>query len=183
MAHIEQLKIRKDKGTKSIKLKSFYAFLITFILMMLSWLVLSGKFEPLLLGLGVLSSFLIAWFFYDLLMPAMEPVYLRMFIRFVQYIPWLLWEIIKANIHMLYITWHPRMNEIIDPHTFTFESHLTSDIAITTLANSITLTPGTITITADTNGVFCVHAIDRECAQALPGTMLEKVAHIFGEQV
>jgi multicomponent Na+:H+ antiporter subunit E len=73
------------------------------------------------------------------------------------------------------------MHTLIDPHIITFKTHLTSDIAITTLANSITLTPGTITVTATSDGAFKVHSIDRQSAEGLPGTMLEKVAHVFGE--
>lgn len=183
MEQTENTELPAAGSIKHKKTKSFFAFLITFLVMVLSWIVLSGKFDPLLLILGFISSFTIAYFFYDLLMPAMEYQYISMFVRFVQYIPWLLFEIIKANFHMMYITFHPRMKEVIDPHTFTFETHLKSDIAIATMANSITLTPGTITITADTDGVFCVHAIDKESADALPGEMLKRVAHIFGEQV
>ncbi|MBU1343688.1 MAG: Na+/H+ antiporter subunit E, partial [Proteobacteria bacterium] len=99
------------------------------------------------------------------------------------YMPWLIWEIVKANFHLLYIAFHPRMKDLIDPHIITFKTNLKSDIAITTLANSITLTPGTITVTADSDGVFRVHAIDRESAEALPGTMLKKVAQVFGEDI
>ncbi|THB79884.1 MAG: cation:proton antiporter [Desulfobacteraceae bacterium] len=148
-----------------------------------TWLVLSGKFDPLLLWLGGLSSFLIAFYFYDLLFPAFESGYAVTFIRFSKYAPWLIYEIMKANFHILKIVFHPRMKELIDPHIITFKTNLKSDIAITTLANSITLTPGTITVTATSDGVFKVHAIDRESAEALPGIMLEKVAHVFGEDV
>ena len=165
------------------KLKAFFSFIITFIVMVVSWIVLSGKFDPLLLVLGLTSSFLVSYYFYDLLMPAMEPAYFGIFLRFLAYIPWLLKEIFKANLHMLYISFHPRIKEVIDPHIFTFETSLKSDIAITTMANSITLTPGTITITATTDGVFTVHAIDRESAESLPGEMLKRVAHIYGEEL
>ncbi|MCP4022621.1 MAG: cation:proton antiporter, partial [Desulfobacteraceae bacterium] len=41
----------------------------------------------------------------------------------------------------------------------------------------------TITVTANSDGVFRVHAIDRESAVALPGKMLEKVAAVFGEEI
>ena len=170
-------------STSSKRFKSFFSFLITFVLMFLTWIVLSGKFDPLLLWLGGISSFFVAYYFYDLLFPAMESGYTKVFFRFIAYTPWLIWEIIKANFHLLYIAFHPRMNELIDPHIITFKTHLKSDIAITTLANSITLTPGTITVTADSDGVFRVHAIDRESAEALPGTMLKKVAKIFGEEI
>jgi multicomponent Na+:H+ antiporter subunit E len=75
------------------------------------------------------------------------------------------------------------MRDLIDPQIITFKTKLKSDIAITTLANAITLTPGTITVSADSDGVFRVHAIDRVSAEALPGIMLEKVAKIFGEEI
>ena len=176
--------VPKETGNKkSTSFIRFFSFLITFILMFLSWIVLSGKFDPLLLWLGGISSFFVAYYFYDLLFPAMEPGYMKVFFRFVRYTPWLMWEIIKANFHLLYLAFHPRMKELIDPHIITFKTNLKSDIAIATLANSITLTPGTITVTADQDGVFRVHAIDRESAEGLPGIMLKKVAQVFGEEI
>jgi multicomponent Na+:H+ antiporter subunit E len=174
---------RDERKPSSSFIKSFISFSITFILMFSTWLVLSGIFEPLLLGLGAFSSFLVAYYFKDLLFPSMEPVYIKIFFRFIRYLPWLTWEIVKANFHLVYLVFHPRMNDLIDPQIVIFKTNLKSDIAITTLANSITLTPGTITVTADNEGVFRVHAIDREMAEALPGTMLEKVANIFGEDL
>jgi len=175
--------VKKNGNPTARFLKSFLSFLLTFILMFLTWIVLSGKFEPLLLWLGVISSVLVSFYFYDLLFPALEARYFKTALRFVQYCPWLIWEIIKANFHLLRITLHPRMIDLIDPHIITFKTNLKSDMAITTLANSITLTPGTITVTADSDGVFKVHAIDRESAEALPGIMLEKVAKVFGEKI
>jgi multicomponent Na+:H+ antiporter subunit E len=112
----------------------------------------------------------------------MKSSYIGVFFRFLKYSPWLIWEIIKANFHMIKIVFHPRMNDLIDPQIVTLKTNLTSDIAITTLANSITLTPGTITITANRDGVFKIHAIDRASAEGLGGDMLKKVAHVFGEQ-
>ena len=175
-----------DKGRIAAEKKigfSFFPFLITFILMFITWVVLSGKFEPLLLWLGVISSLLVAYFFHDLLFPNTKPGDMKIFFAFSQYIPWLILEIIKANFHLLYLVFHPRMKELIDPHIIDFKTDLKSDIAITTLANSITLTPGTITVTASSEGVFRVHAIDRLSAEALPGVMLEKVANVFGEKI
>jgi multicomponent Na+:H+ antiporter subunit E len=175
--------IAEDIGKPKMRLKTFFSFLITFVLMFLTWLVLSGKFEPLLLWLGAISSFFVAYYFYDLLFPYMDLSYIKVFLRFTKYLPWLMWEISKANVHMLYIAFHPRMYDLIDPHIITFKTNLKSDIAITTLANSITLTPGTITVRADSDGVFQVHCIDRESADALPGNMLKKVAQVFGEDI
>jgi multicomponent Na+:H+ antiporter subunit E len=174
--------VSNDAGkSSSVFLKTFFSFLLTFVLMLLCWLVLSGMFDPLLLVLAVISSFLVSYYFYDLLFPSMELKYIGIFFRFVQYVPWLIWQIIKANFHVLYVTLHPRMRDMIDPQIITFKTRLKSEMAIVTLANSITLTPGTITVTADNDGVFKVHAIDRASAEGCPGEMLNKVAKIFGE--
>jgi len=173
-----------DKGKPSSSfIKSLLSFSITFILMFSTWLVLSGIFEPLLLGMGAFSSLLVAYYFKDLLFQSLEPGDIKVFFRFIKYVPWLIWEIVKANFHLVYLVFHPRMHDLIDPQIVIFKTNLKSDLAITTLANSITLTPGTITVTADNEGVFRVHAIDREMAEALPGAMLEKVAKVFGEDL
>jgi len=158
-------------------------FLITFLLLFSLWLILSGNFQPLLIFFGLLSSFLVAWFFSDLLFAQPEFHFSLMVFRFCTYIPWLILEILKANFHLLYLVFHPRMKELIDPHMVVFKTNLKSQLAIVTLANSITLTPGTITVTADRDGVFRVHSIDRESADALPGVMLEKVAKVYGEEI
>jgi len=160
---------------------SFVSFFITFCFMLVTWLVLSGNFSVLLVGLGIFSSALVAFFFHDLLFPSFSKGHIRIFFKFIAYIPWIILEIVKANFHLLFIVFSPRMKELIDPHIITFKTNLKSDLAITTLANSITLTPGTITVTATRDGVFSVHAIDKPSAEALPGAMLEKAADIYGE--
>lgn len=180
--------ISKDNGPEGKKsllsnfFKSCIPFSLTFILMFGLWIVLSGKFDPLLISLGLISSFLISFFFYDLLFPDFTFNYFAICIRFIQYIPWLLWEIIKANFHLLFIVFHPRLKDIIDPHIIVFKTNLKTDISITTMANSITLTPGTITVSANSDGIFRVHAIDKASAEALPGKMLDKVTKVFGEE-
>jgi len=161
---------------------SYVSFLITSVLMFITWVVLSGNFSTLLLSLGVISSLLVGWFFHDLLFPSITMGHIRIFFKFSAYLPWLILEIVKANFHLLYLVFHPRMKELIDPHIIDFKTDLESDLAITTLANSITLTPGTITVTTGSDGVFRVHAIDKPSADALPGSMLDKVADIFGEK-
>ena len=173
----------KDKKGKPDQKKTsrFAPFMITFVLMFATWLVLSGNFAPLLLSLGLISSLLVAWFFNDLLFPNLTGKHLAIFLKFSAYIPWLIVEIIKANFHLLYLVFHPRMKELIDPHITDFKTQLESDLAVTTLANSITLTPGTITVTTGADGSYRVHAIDKPSAEGCPGKMLDKVADIYGE--
>jgi len=101
--------------------------------------------------------------------------------RFALYIPYLLLEVLKANIHVMVLVFHPRMMQLIDPRIITFRSFLTSEMALTTFANSITLTPGTITVFVTDYGEFHVHAIDVKSGEGLPGDMEKRIARVFGE--
>jgi multicomponent Na+:H+ antiporter subunit E len=91
-------------------------------------------------------------------------------------------EITKANLHVMKLTLHPRMMDLIDPRIVKFRSKLKSDLALVTFANSITLTPGTITVSVSVDGGFKVHAIDKASGDPLPGEMEQRVAKAFGEE-
>nr|MCR5853382.1 Na+/H+ antiporter subunit E [Methanophagales archaeon] len=100
--------------------------------------------------------------------------------RFIFYVPWLLWQIILANFDVAYRVLHPKMP--INPRIIEFDTTLRGDVSRTTLANSITLTPGTITIEVK-GSRFWVHAIADKAAEALlvDKTMQKKVAYVFME--
>jgi multicomponent Na+:H+ antiporter subunit E len=67
----------------------------------------------------------------------------------------------------------------IDPRVVEFDTKLKTDLGIATLANSITLTPGTVTIAADKDGRFKVHAIAQEPAESLlEGDMKRRVERL-----
>lgn len=159
--------------------------LLTFVIMAATWIVFSGQFDAFHLTLGVISCGLVAWFASDMLFPPDRPAAEKAgkgtVLRFILYYPWLLWEVAKANIWLLYIAFHPRMMEKIHPHVVEFDTKLKGQMARLTLANSITLTPGTITVSVDVNGRYTVHAIDEKSAAALPGDMEEKIGKTFGE--
>jgi multicomponent Na+:H+ antiporter subunit E len=158
------------------------SFVLTFVLMFVLWLVLSGKFEPLLLILGAGASCLVALFSRDLLFPSPHlSEQIAISFRFVKYIPWILYQVFLANIHLLYLVFHPRMYDLIEPHIFAFQSNLKKELSIVTMANSITVTPGTITVSATIDGAFKVHAIDKSSAEALPDEMQRRVSEAFGE--
>jgi len=178
---MEENRYEKKSGAAATAGSAFFSFFVTFIFMFATWVILSGKFDLLLLGLGLFSSAVVAWFFHDLLFAGVRIKQTGVFVRFCRYMPWLVKEVIKANFHLLYLVFHPRMLQLIDPHIIHFQTGLKSDIAITTLANAITLTPGTVTVTASADGGFKVHAIDRPSAQSLPGAMLDRVVHVYGE--
>ncbi len=157
-------------------------FIITFLVLIGFWLIFSGKFDFFHLSLGVISCLLVTYFSSDLLFPSgLRTDFLTFWIRFALYVPWLLYQILLANLHVLRLAFHPRMMELIDPHIIEFNSHLESDMARTTFANSITLTPGTITVHVSAVGGFTVHCIDVASGEPLPGEMERKIARIFNE--
>lgn len=83
----------------------------------------------------------------------------------------LILEVIKANVQVAAIVLTPRLP--ITPTIATFRTRLTSDIGRMALGNSITLTPGTLTIDVD-GDTFVVHALTRNYAQALGERRLER---------
>jgi len=154
-------------------------YIYTFLIMFGFWILLSGKFDLFHLTLGILSSALVALLSSDILMhdPGKRDR-LAITFRFICYVPWLLYQIVLSTFHVAFLALHPRMRDHIDPTIVTFKTKLKSTIAQVALANSITLTPGTITIRIEDN-VFYVHAISRKAAAGLPGEMEDRLARVF----
>ena len=150
----------------------------TFFIMMGFWILLSGKFDPFHLTLGILSSALVSFLSADLFMYDQGKNRLSTGLRFLLYLPWLLYQIMLSTLHVTFLALHPKMKDQIDPTIVTFKTKLKTDIAKVALANSITLTPGTITIRIE-DQVFYVHAISRKAAAGLPGEMEDRLAKVF----
>lgn len=175
---------RGDSPAGRRRPRSFAPLVLTFLVMMVLWILLSGKFDFFHLSLGVISCALVSYFSSDLLFPNPDLSLgnlIRTWLRFIHYIPWLLYQILLANLHLMYLAFHPRMLELIDPQIIKFKTRLQSDLSQLTFANSITLTPGTITIYVSSDGYFRVHAIDAKSGESLPGEMEERIATVFGE--
>ncbi len=156
-------------------------FVLTSIIMFVFWILLSGEFHFLLMLSGIVFSLFVAYISHDLLIGSDD---IRLcstrVLRFFRYLPWLLWRVLLANLDLVYRTLHPKMP--IDPQVIRFDTTLRSDIGIAILANSITLTPGTVTIAANEEGEFIVHAIAKEPAEdLLAGEMQAKVKRVEGE--
>ena len=167
------------KGAKS---RSLSAMVTTFIILFGIWLLLSGIYDFFHMTLGVISCAIVSFFTSDLLFPEFQLKGLPMlWFRFIRYIPWLLKEVLVANIHMMYLVFHPNMMDLIDPHVIRFKSRLKNSYAVVTFANSITLTPGTITINVSIYSNFSIHCIDKKSGDSLPGEMEERVRAVFGE--
>ena len=153
------------------------------------WLVLSGEFAVEFLVLGVLaavggvavSELLFRGTHEGRFTPAPESVswLLRTLVRFALYLPWLAYEVVAANVHVTWLVLHPRLP--IDPSLVRFDTSLGSERGQVLLAQSITLTPGTVTVDAS-NGVFVVHCLSRRSRRGIAeGGLQRKIASIFEE--
>ena len=140
------------------------------------WMLLSGYFTPLLLSLGVISCvgvILIVWRM-ELLEDEVHPRYLGRIVFF--YLPWLFMEIVKSNIAVAKIILRPKMG--IRPTVFNAGTSQKTELGIVVYANSITLTPGTVTMGIE-DGTLSVHALDLEFADdVLTGEMDRKVSAV-----
>jgi multicomponent Na+:H+ antiporter subunit E len=162
---------------------ALYPFFVTIIILLGVWVLLSGKFDLFHLSLGIISCSIVAFLSSDLFFPSKttKGLFVRL-VRWMLYLPWLMVEIVKANLHVTYLVFHPRMMDLIDPKIIKFKSKkLKSDMALVTFANSITLTPGTITVDVSLDGDFKVHAIDSASGDPLPGEMEARIAKTFGD--
>jgi len=173
-----QNQLLKNKSKKRFALPPF---LLTFTILACFWLLFSGKFDFFHISLGVVSCLIVSATSSRLLFPgALPPGLFKCWLKFAGYLPWLFNQIFVANLHVLYLTFHPRMMDLINPKIIKFNSRLKSGVSRTTLANSITLTPGTITIYAGVMGTFAVHCIDDKSGQGLD-VMEKKIAKVFDE--
>jgi multicomponent Na+:H+ antiporter subunit E len=157
--------------------------LATFTILLAFWVFLSGFFDLFHLSLGVICAAIVACASHDLLFTQTSLKTLKERHRaggnFLLYLPWLLYQIYLANLHLVYLVWHPRMP--IDPKIIRFKTKWQGDLVLVTMANSITLTPGTITLDIR-NGEFYVHALSKKVADdLLGGEMQDRVGRIYGE--
>ena len=158
-------------------------FLVTFVILYGFWVQLSGVFDFFHLSLGVISCALVSTVSRDLLFSEKKvtPDHLSAVLRFIRYLPWLIYQIILANIYVAKLVLNPRMSSLIDPRIIRFKVRLKTDVALMTYANSITLTPGTITVLIK-DGYYYVHSIDQKVADdLLTGEMEDRVAQIYRE--
>jgi multicomponent Na+:H+ antiporter subunit E len=129
------------------------------------WLLLSGFLhEPLLLGLGGISVGAVVFIAHrmDVVDHEGHPIHLSH--RFGVYLPWLLWEIVKSNIAVAKVILSPKLP--LSTSVMTTLGSQRSELGLTIYANSITLTPGTVTLGIDDN-VLSVHALTVEAAEGV----------------
>ena len=142
------------------------------------WLLLSGIYTPLLIILGICSSALVAWIAHRMNVTDHEGFPIHFTWKAITYWPWLFWEIIKANIAVSRVILKKEFS--IQPTLLRIPANQKSELGQVTYANSITLTPGTVSIAVG-EGMIDVHALTQEAADDLKtGRMNERACRLEG---
>lgn len=135
------------------------------------WLLLSGFFEPLLIAFGIGSCLLVLWIAWrmDVVDHEGHPIHLGW--RIIFYWVWLGWEIAKANVDVARRIIDPKLP--IDPVLVEIKTSQKSELGQVIYANSITLTPGTVSVRVRKD-VILVHAVAESLADDLAGGEMDR---------
>jgi len=153
-----------------------FRFASLFAALYVFWLLLSGYFTAFLLTAGAVCALAVVWFSrrMDVIDAEGHPVHLG--VRAWSYWPWLIVEIVKSAWSVTRIILHPRLP--ISPTLVRFNPTQRSDLGLVVHANSITLTPGTLTIEAGAYE-FLVHGLTREAAQGCVASEMDRRVTLF----
>jgi len=142
------------------------------LVLSLFWAGLSGYLKPLLVGSGVLSIAFSWWFVRRAKVELVDWSVPRMVLACVTYLPWLLWQVVLSNIRVTMIVWSPKLP--IAPQVVEVPCSLTTPTGVTLFANSITMTPGTVTLSV--GETLLVHALTaKDAAGVLDGSMEARI--------
>ena len=142
----------------------------------LIWLLLSATFDLFHVGLGLVAAFGVAWFNTD--RSTSRSAIPRL--RIVWYFLWLVGRILQSGFHLSVLILHPALP--IDPKLIRYRTTLREQAGIVLLGNSITLTPGTISVELNSQDLV-VHAMDDKSAHDITSLRLEQqIAGLFGDK-
>ncbi len=137
-----------------------------YIIFFLIWIIFNGRFtlEIAAFGVviaGVMYAFICKFMNYS---PRTDILMVKKLIYILQYVFILIKEIIKANYAVIKMIMSSRY--VIEPAVVKFKADLKSNLARVALADSITLTPGTITVSME-GDEYVVHCLDKELAEGI----------------
>lgn len=172
---------KKIVGSPMVHMTSLALVLFAF------WMVLSGRTETKFVVYGILTAVVTTWVTYPLLLVPNKDGSKKYYVfgfsipKMIMYFFWLMWQLVLANIDVLLATTGQELN--IDPKVVRFRFRADNPMASVILANSITLTPGTVTMNVTDDGVYEIHALTvGAAAGVLDGGMQKKVADLYGEK-
>lgn len=158
-------------------MKNRKQYILLTLILFSFWVVLSGKLEVKYLTIGLITALTVSWIYQPFFC---KPFSVSIFNLFI-YLGWLLKELVKANIEVALLVLNPKM--LISPRLITFKKEMSNPVAYLLLANSITLTPGTITVDVQ-DGFYTIHALTEKAALSLApkqgeGEMPARVGSLF----
>jgi multicomponent Na+:H+ antiporter subunit E len=129
-----------------------------------AWLLWSGHYTPLTLVCGVISCGLVLWVALHMEVIDQEAVPHGLAARHLTYLPWLALEIVKSSLHVAAVILSPRLP--IQPRLVRVRATQRTATCEAIHANSITLTPGTISLDVRERSIL-VHALTEKSAEGL----------------
>jgi multicomponent Na+:H+ antiporter subunit E len=132
---------------------------IYFVIGLAIWLLLTWSLDIQVIIVGIIAAGIVALLFHEIL-PKEHEIFVspRRIFWFLVYLPVFLYYVLAANLDVVYRALHPKMP--INPGIVKVRTKLKSESGITALANSITLTPGTLTVDVSDDGHLYVHWIN-----------------------
>ena len=137
-----------------------------FFLYLLLWLLFFRQLSPEVMVGGIIISVIVYRFAcaHMRYKPALDYKLMRKLFHCIRYMLVLVWETAKANIIVFRIVFRRTIK--VEPRIIYFHTGLKTNAARAVLANSITLTPGTITVALE-DDLFCVHCLDGKLAERI----------------
>lgn len=144
-----------------------------FFLLFGFWVLLNGQWTTEIAVIGVVLSALIGWFAWKFMdySPRKEWALLMRLPRALAYMAFLISEIVKSCLATIRLIWSPKLET--QPQLVSFHTKLKGNYAKVLLANSITITPGTITVDMQGDKLL-VHCLDEDFARGLENSAMEK---------
>jgi len=157
-----------------------YAFMLTLALVVY-WVIMSGIYTPMIIAFGVISIVLVLLLTARMKILDSETVPYHHIPKTLSYYVWLFGEIVKANVQVVRAVLSPNLE--VSPTLVRIPSPQTTEVGKTVFANSITLTPGTVSMEME-DGTILVHALLSEMANPDDfAEMGERAAWSVGEDI
>ncbi len=152
-----------------------------FLFLFFVWVIFNGRLTIEIALFGLIICGCVYWFICHFLdySPRIDLFAARNAGLFVRYFAVLIAEIVKANFSVIRMIMSSRY--VVEPAVVSFVTDLKTESARTMLANSITLTPGTITVSVEGNR-FKVHCLDKSLALGINDSVFTKMLHEFEDR-
>jgi multicomponent Na+:H+ antiporter subunit E len=150
------------------------------VLLATFWLLLSGIYQPLILGFGVASVFIVVLLLKRMDDADAEQKRAASGVRMLRYVAWLIGQIISSSIHVTKLVWSNPKN--LSPSLAKVSVKEVPEKVRVLYANSITLTPGTLSVDLKDDEIT-VHALQQQSIEELQkGEMENKITSIWGKK-